>query len=52
MAHVVAHQGGWDEGLIVLLVICSFVALLWLANARAGQQVEREPGVDPDGAEG
>ncbi|HWJ97890.1 MAG TPA: HNH endonuclease, partial [Acidimicrobiales bacterium] len=35
---VLAHQGGWDEALMVLAVICLFVGLLWIANARAGAQ--------------
>ncbi|MGN6695554.1 MAG: hypothetical protein ACTHN0_15355 [Aquihabitans sp.] len=38
---MLAHQGGWDEALMVLAVICLFVGLLWIANARAGvDQVE------------
>ncbi|HWJ61117.1 MAG TPA: hypothetical protein VNS19_04030 [Acidimicrobiales bacterium] len=36
MPLVLAHQGGWDEALVVLVVICLFVGLLWIANARAG----------------
>lgn len=38
---VLAHQGGWDEMLLVALPIALFVALLGIANARAGR---------PDGA--
>lgn len=38
MPLVLAHQGGWDEALMVLAVICLFVGLLWIANARAGAQ--------------
>lgn len=30
-----AHQGGWDEALLVLVPIGLFVGLLWLANRRA-----------------
>jgi len=32
---VFAHQGGWDEALLVLVPIGLFVGLLWLANRRA-----------------
>ena len=35
MASVFAHQGGWDEALLVLVPIGLFVGLLWLANRRA-----------------
>jgi hypothetical protein len=49
---LLAHQGGWDEILMVLTPIALFAALLWLANSRASRlQDERsatptEP--DPD----
>jgi len=45
MSVVLAHQGGWDEALMVLAVICLFVGLLWAANARAGA---RAPGTGDD----
>ena len=32
---IVAHQGGWDEILLVALPIVLFAGLLWLANHRA-----------------
>lgn len=32
---VLAHQGGWDEALMVLVPIALFVGLLALANKRA-----------------
>ncbi len=32
---VLAHQGGWDEALLVIVPIAVFVALLMLANKRA-----------------
>ncbi len=32
---LLAHQGGWDEILMVLTPIALFAALLWLANSRA-----------------
>ena len=49
---LVAHQGGWDEMLFVLVPIALFAGLLALANRRAMRdQVERETDVDgaPDG---
>ena len=36
---MLAHQGGWDEVLLVLLPIALFAFLLWVANKRA----ERPP---------
>jgi hypothetical protein len=50
-ALLLAHQGGWDEILFVLLPIALFAGLLALANRRATQaQAEREHdgAVDPD----
>ena len=32
---IFAHQGGWDEMLMVLTPVGLFVYLLWLANRRA-----------------
>jgi len=49
-ASLLAHQGGWDELIFVLLPIALFAGLLALANRRATKaQVERdgEPG-EPD----
>jgi hypothetical protein len=34
---VLAHQGGWDEILMVLTPVALFAALLWLANSRASR---------------
>jgi cyanate permease len=34
---VLAHQGGWDEALMVLTPVAVFVLLLWLANSRANR---------------
>jgi cyanate permease len=34
-AMILAHQGGWDEALIVLAPLVVIAALLWLANRRA-----------------
>lgn len=48
-ATVLAHQGGWDEILLVLTPISLFVGLLWLANTRANRAVrEREAAGAPD----
>ncbi len=47
---VLAHQGGWDEMLLVAGPILVFVLLLRVANKRAEQKV-RERGAaltDPD----
>jgi len=37
-AALIAHQGGWDEILLVAAPIAVFAALLFVANRRAGQQ--------------
>lgn len=41
-ALVLAHQGGWDEILLVLTPVSLFAGLLWLANRRANAQVSRQ----------
>ena len=38
---VLAHQGGWDEILLVLTPIGLFAGLLWLANRRANRELAR-----------
>jgi hypothetical protein len=57
---VLAHQGGWDELLMVLVPIAIFALLLMVANRRASQ-IERQhsegggqaaPGGSPGGPEG
>lgn len=40
---VLAHQGGWDELLFVLLPIALFAGLLAVANRRASRQQSAEP---------
>ncbi len=47
---VLAHQGGWDELLFVLVPIALFAGLLAVANRRATRaQAERDdPVVDTD----
>ncbi len=40
---ILAHQGGWDEALMVLVPIGVFVAVLVMANRRADRvRSERE----------
>lgn len=39
MSLVLAHQGGWDEILLVLLPIAIFAGLLAVANRRASRMV-------------
>jgi hypothetical protein len=44
---VLAHQGGWDELIFVLLPIALFAGLLAVANRRATRakaEEEHEPG--------
>jgi hypothetical protein len=46
---VLAHQGGWDEMLAVLVPVTLFWLLLRLANRRARRLEESAPPVDgPD----
>lgn len=39
---LVAHQGGWDEILLVLAPIALFAVLLLVANKRAGHLADEE----------
>jgi len=52
-ALLLAHQGGWDEILMVLVPVALFAALLYVANQRAGKLAGRD-GEPPtgDGDEG
>jgi hypothetical protein len=34
---VFAHQGGWDEILMVAAPVALFAGLLWMANRRANE---------------
>jgi hypothetical protein len=46
---LIAHQGGWDELLFVLVPIGLFGGLLAIANKRASTaQAERDVELDPD----
>ena len=48
-AHVlVAHQGGWDEMLMVIVPVGVFAALLYGANRRAGRMAEGSDGSATD----
>ncbi len=47
-AVVLAHQGGWDEILLVLTPIALFAGLLWLANRRANAEVRRRAATEPE----
>jgi hypothetical protein len=46
-AALLAHQGGWDELLLVLLPIALFALLLAVANRRATKQRAEHDRVDP-----
>jgi hypothetical protein len=37
-AHVVGHQGGWDEILLVAGPIAAIAGLLWLAKRRLSRR--------------
>jgi len=37
---LLAHQGGWDEALVVAVPIVAFALILWLANRRAARLQE------------
>jgi hypothetical protein len=46
MTSVLAHQGGWDEILLVLAPVGLFAFLLFLANKRAARLVDLDGDVD------
>jgi hypothetical protein len=48
LALVVAHQGGWDELLFVLVPISLFAGLLALANQRANRDQDEQDHDDLD----
>jgi hypothetical protein len=39
---VIAHQGGWDELLLVALPVGLFAILLFVANRKAQSQLDAE----------
>ena len=45
---IVAHQGGWDEGLIVAGPLLVIVGLLWLAKRRAVNAESPDPPISDD----
>lgn len=47
---LLAHQGGWDELLFVLVPIALFAGLLAIANKRASQ-AQAAPPDEPDAEE-
>lgn len=47
-AVMLAHQGGWDEILLVLTPIALFAGLLWLANVRARRLVTKVGSGEPE----
>jgi hypothetical protein len=50
VALLLAHQGGWDEMLFVLVPIALFAGLLAVANRRATRdQAARDEPDPPDG---
>jgi hypothetical protein len=44
---LLAHQGGWDEALIVAVPIGVFAVVLWLANRKAARLQEEQDGAPP-----
>jgi hypothetical protein len=51
-AAVVAHQGGWDEILMVVGPLAAIAALLVVAKRRATQLGQVPAGTDPSGRDG
>jgi hypothetical protein len=43
---LLAHEGGWDEMLMVLVPILLIVLLLWVARRRALRAVPSEDGTE------
>ncbi len=39
IAVMIAHQGGWDEALLIAAPLTGLAALLWLANRRANRHL-------------
>jgi len=44
VAALLAHQGGWDEMLLVLAPIAVVAALLWIAKRRVDRAAARQDG--------
>ena len=45
---LMAHQGGWDEILLVVGPLAVVAGLLWLANKRVSAQLEAAQGDEGD----
>jgi hypothetical protein len=45
---ILAHQGGWDEILLVLGPIAVFAGLLWVASRRLNRRLEADAQPDRD----
>lgn len=43
---VLAHQGGWDEALLVAAPLLLFAGIVWNAKRRAVKQSQTNPGPD------
>ena len=48
---VLAHQGGWDEALVLLAPVALFVVLLRVAQSRAAHTAHPAPTAGSDDAE-
>ncbi len=46
--HVIAHQGGWDEALLVAVPMLAVTGLLWLAKVRVKRAEHRVTPPDND----
>lgn len=43
---LLAHQGGWDEALMVIVPVGAFAGLLYAANKRAARLQEESDGTE------
>lgn len=48
---ILAHQGGWDEMLMVLGPLVLVGGALWLANRRVTRQLAEQEQAAPEGGE-
>lgn len=42
IAAILAHQGGWDEALVIILPLAAIAGLLYLANRRADRRLAQQ----------
>lgn len=47
MEAVLAHQGGWDEALVLLGLLVALYAIGWLARVRAARRRDPEDRQEP-----